>query len=126
MLNTILLSAAVIGVASVIIGVLLCFLSEKFKVEADPREHEVRELLAGSNCGGCGYAGCDAANVYEEIERLLNGSILQKKALHEYGMTEEMIGEFTDSVIANQQRLLGNNYVFLDRDALIEIYTKLF
>lgn len=70
--------------------------------------------------------GCEAADVYEEIERLLNGSILQKKALHEYGMTEEMIEEFTDSVIANQQRLLGNNYVFLDRDALIEIYTKLF
>lgn len=70
--------------------------------------------------------GCDVEVVYDEIEKLLNGSILQKKALHEYGMTEAMIEEFTDSVIANQQRLLGNNYVFLDRDALIDIYTKLF
>lgn len=70
--------------------------------------------------------GCDVVSVYEEIEKLLNGCILQKRALHEYGMTEAMIEEFTDSVIANQQRLLGNNYVFLDRDALIDIYAKLF
>ena len=70
--------------------------------------------------------GCKEADVYEELERLLNGSILQKKALHEYGMTKEQIPEFTDSVIANQQRLLGNNYVFLDRDTLIDIYTSTF
>jgi 4-hydroxybutyrate dehydrogenase len=69
---------------------------------------------------------CEAKDVYEEIEKLLNGAILQKKSLHEYGMTEEMIPEFADSVIENQQRLLGNNYVFLDRSALIDIYTKLF
>ncbi len=60
MLIQILSAAAVIGVISVIIGVVLGVMSEKFKVEADPREHQVRELLAGSNCGGCGYAGCDA------------------------------------------------------------------
>ncbi|MGN1116881.1 MAG: 4-hydroxybutyrate dehydrogenase [Candidatus Ornithomonoglobus sp.] len=70
--------------------------------------------------------GCGVSSVYEETEKLLNSAILQKKSLHEYGMTEPMICEFTDSVIANQQRLLGNNYVFLDRDALIDIYTKLF
>lgn len=69
---------------------------------------------------------CEAANVYAELENLLNTAILRKKSLHEYGMTEPMIEEFTDSVIANQQRLLSNNYVFLDRDALIGIYTKLF
>lgn len=56
----ILLACAVIGIISVIIGVVLGFLSEKFKVKEDPREHQIRELLAGSNCGGCGYAGCDA------------------------------------------------------------------
>ena len=69
--------------------------------------------------------GCDPANVYEELEKLLN-QILQKKALHEYGMTKEQIVEFTDSVIENQQRLLKNNFVFLDRDRLIKIYTELF
>lgn len=70
--------------------------------------------------------GCDKSAVYDEIEKLLNTAIMQKKSLHEYGMTQLMIEEFTDSVIANQQRLLGNNYVFLDRNALIDIYTKLF
>ena len=68
MLNAILLAAAVIVVISVAIGVLLGFMSEKFKVEVDPRESQIRDCLAGSNCGGCGYAGCDAyahAIVYE-------------------------------------------------------------
>ncbi len=60
MFNAILLAALVIGIISVIIGILLGFLSEKFRVETDPREGEVRDCLAGSNCGGCGYAGCDA------------------------------------------------------------------
>jgi 4-hydroxybutyrate dehydrogenase len=69
---------------------------------------------------------CNPKDVYEEIEKLLNSAILQKKSLHEYGMTKEMIEEFADSVIENQRRLLGNNYVFLDRAALIDIYTKLF
>lgn len=68
---------------------------------------------------------CDSSAVYDEIENLLNTAILQKKSLHEYGMTQPMIAEFTDSVIANQQRLMSNNYVFLDREALIDIYTKL-
>ncbi len=60
MIIPILIAVAVIGVISVVIGILLGILAEKFKVETDPREAEVRELLAGSNCGGCGYAGCDA------------------------------------------------------------------
>lgn len=69
--------------------------------------------------------GCDVKDVYVELENLLN-KILQKKALHEYGMTREQIEEFADSVIANQQRLMSNNFVFLDRDRLIKIYTELF
>ena len=52
--------------------------------------------------------------------------LIQKKALHEYGMTREQIEEFTDSVIANQGRLMANNFVELDRDRLIKIYTELY
>ena len=72
-----------------------------------------------------GILGCDAANVYEELEKLLN-TIIQKKSLHEYGMTEAQIDEVTDSVIENQQRLLVNNFVYLDRDRIRKIYTELF
>ena len=66
-----------------------------------------------------------ALNTYEELEKLLN-TIIQKKSLHEYGMTEAQIDEFTDSVIENQQRLLVNNFVYLDRDRIRKIYTELF
>ena len=44
-----------IGVtASAILGVA----SRVFYVEEDPRIEAVIEALPGSNCGGCGYAGC--------------------------------------------------------------------
>lgn len=69
--------------------------------------------------------GCDPADVYEELEKLLN-IMIQKKPLHEYGMKEEEIVAFTDSVIENQQRLLSNNFVELDRDRMIKIYTELY
>lgn len=81
--------------------------------------NELNKLMADILC-------CEVENVYDEIEKLLNAAILQKKSLSEYGMTKEQIEAFTDSVIANQQRLLGNNYVPLDRSDLIDIYTKLY
>ena len=69
--------------------------------------------------------GCDEKDVYEELEKLLN-VIIQKKKLHEYGMKESEIEEFADSVLENQQRLLANNFVPLDRDRLIKIYRELY
>lgn len=72
-----------------------------------------------------GLLGCDEADVFEELEKLLN-HLIQKKPLHEYGMKEEEIELFTDSVIQNQQRLLKNNFVELDRDRMIKIYRELF
>ena len=69
--------------------------------------------------------GCKVEDVYEELEKLLN-NLIQKKALHEYGMSREQIEEFADSVIANQGRLMANNFVELDRDRLIKIYTELY
>ncbi len=43
-----------------IVGFALSYLGEKIKVERDPRVDDVARYLAGVNCGGCGYAGCDA------------------------------------------------------------------
>lgn len=60
MITEIIIAAAVIVVISIIVGVALGFLSQKFKVEIDPKEAQIRECLAGSNCGACGYAGCDS------------------------------------------------------------------
>lgn len=49
-----------VGGVGIVIGVLLGIAGKKFAVEVDEKEVAVRELLPGSNCGGCGYAGCDA------------------------------------------------------------------
>ena len=53
-------AAAVIGITGLLIGLLLGIAGKKFAVEVDEREANVRELLPGNNCGGCGFAGCDA------------------------------------------------------------------
>ena len=42
-------------------GLMLSVASRVFYVEQDPRIEEVEGVLAGANCGGCGYAGCSAA-----------------------------------------------------------------
>ena len=42
-----------------IIGIALGWFQQKFKVEKDPKIDEVRAVLPGANCGGCGFPGCD-------------------------------------------------------------------
>ena len=49
----------VMGGLGVVFGALLAFASEKFYVEVDERQSQIREILPGANCGGCGYPGCD-------------------------------------------------------------------
>lgn len=60
MLIPILIACGIIVAISIIIGIVLGVFAEKFKVQTDEREELVRACLAGSNCGACGYAGCDA------------------------------------------------------------------
>jgi len=42
-------------------GTALAVASKVFYVEEDSRIVAVEEILPGTNCGGCGYAGCNAA-----------------------------------------------------------------
>lgn len=60
MLNAILFPVLVLGCMGVIFGAVLGFASIIFKVEQDPKVPLIRECLPGANCGGCGFAGCDA------------------------------------------------------------------
>lgn len=53
-------AGAAIGITGLLIGLLLGIAGKVFAVEVDEKEIQVRELLPGNNCGGCGYAGCDA------------------------------------------------------------------
>jgi 4-hydroxybutyrate dehydrogenase len=63
--------------------------------------------------------------VYDELDAML-GQLLPKKPLKEYGMVEAQIDEFTNSTVDNQQRLLGNNYVFLTDGEIREIFAALY
>ena len=69
--------------------------------------------------------GCNKENAFDELEKILN-KLLSLKPLKEYGMKEEEIIAFSESVITTQQRLLSNNYVAFDKEDLINIYTKLY
>lgn len=53
-------SVALLAALGILIGVLLGVAGKVFAVETDQRVTDVRENLPGNNCGGCGYAGCDA------------------------------------------------------------------
>ncbi|MBF0320366.1 MAG: 4Fe-4S binding protein [Nitrospirae bacterium] len=41
-----------------IFGFGLAFAAKKFSVQMDPRVEQVRDVLAGAQCGACGFAGC--------------------------------------------------------------------
>lgn len=58
MITGIIVAAVVVGCVGIILGFFLGIAGEKFKVETDPREDAILEVLPGNNCGGCGYAGC--------------------------------------------------------------------
>lgn len=59
--NVIIISSIVLlAVIAIVIGIFLGISSEIFKVKVDEKVALVRECLPGNNCGGCGFAGCDA------------------------------------------------------------------
>lgn len=60
MIEAIGIAAAIVGGVSLLIGLLLGFAGRVFYVKVDERIEKVRAALPGSNCGGCGFAGCDA------------------------------------------------------------------
>jgi RnfABCDGE-type electron transport complex B subunit len=49
-----------LGGLGLLFGLGLGYAGVKFQVNEDPRIPRVREALPGANCGGCGFAGCDA------------------------------------------------------------------
>lgn len=72
--NTILMSVLSIGGIGIVFGLILGYAGEKLKVEQDPKIGLVRDVLPGANCGGCGFAGCDAfAQAVVEGKAPVNG-----------------------------------------------------
>jgi RnfABCDGE-type electron transport complex B subunit len=59
-LSSILLSAFILGGVGLTFGILIALAHRKLKVWEDPRIDAVTDLLPGTNCGACGFAGCRA------------------------------------------------------------------
>ena len=59
-LSSILYPLLSIGGMGLLFGLGLGYAGRIFYVKEDPRIGEVRDALPGANCGGCGFAGCDA------------------------------------------------------------------
>lgn len=95
-------------------GVMNCYMSIKSDGEIAKMNRFIADIL-----------GCEPKNVYAELEKLLN-VILPKKALHEYGVKEEELAEFAESVMQNQGRLMAHNFVKLDYDKVYGIYKSLY
>lgn len=59
-MTAILISVLVLGALGLGFGILLMLANKAFEMPSDPTRDAVREALPGANCGGCGFAGCDA------------------------------------------------------------------
>jgi RnfABCDGE-type electron transport complex B subunit len=53
------LAAATMLLLGILAGYLLGWANKTFHVEVDPRQERVLAALPGTNCGGCGYVGCN-------------------------------------------------------------------
>lgn len=51
-------AVVILGIIGALLGAMLGIADLFLKVENDPREDYVMSKLAGANCGGCGYPGC--------------------------------------------------------------------
>jgi len=72
--TAILIATVVVAVIGLFIGLVLGIANKKFEVEVDEKEVAVRSFLPGNNCGGCGFAGCDAlAAAIAKKEAPVNG-----------------------------------------------------
>ena len=59
-MNGLMTPVLLVAIIGLVCAALLVFASKVFHVAVDERVSMVREALPGANCGGCGYAGCDA------------------------------------------------------------------
>lgn len=60
MMHTIIYSILILGIIGCVGAVVLYITARRFRVNEDERVEQVTSLLAGANCGGCGFSGCRA------------------------------------------------------------------
>lgn len=59
-MSAILIGVLVLGALGLVFGLLLMAANKVFEMPSDPTRDAVRNALPGANCGGCGFAGCQA------------------------------------------------------------------
>lgn len=59
-MKEILYAVLVLGIMGAVFGAVLAIASKVFAVKTDERLPKLIEALPGANCGGCGFAGCQA------------------------------------------------------------------
>lgn len=59
-MENVLYAIAVLGILGAVFGAVLAVASKVFAVETDERLPKLVEALPNANCGGCGFAGCQA------------------------------------------------------------------
>ena len=69
--------------------------------------------------------GCKPKEVYDSLEILLD-LFIKRKSLSEYGVKPEELEEFTEIVMNQQQRLMANNYITLEKEDVYKIYKSLY
>lgn len=59
-MNIAIMTIIVMTIVGIIFGLVLAYGNKKFTVEVNPLIHLVDEALPKGQCGGCGFAGCQA------------------------------------------------------------------
>lgn len=50
----------ILGVLGLVLGFILALFAKIFYVKPDTRVEDIKNILPGYNCGGCGKPGCNA------------------------------------------------------------------
>ncbi len=89
----------------VVCGSILSIASKVFYVYEDPRIAEVEGVLAGANCGACGYAGCSAA-----AEAVVSGEDTASVCVISGTEVAELVGGIMGLEVGVAEPLLSVNY----------------
>lgn len=93
-MSVILTAVATLGAIGAGSAGILYLVSQKFKVEEDPRIQEVQDALPAANCGGCGFPGCAAfaaacvkADSLEGLNCPVGGQVTMERVAEILGQT---------------------------------------
>lgn len=57
-LNTLFTVVGIVAAIAILFAVLIMLVSRFTAVKTDEKVEQIKDLLSGANCGGCGFAGC--------------------------------------------------------------------